>query len=372
MRKFDSNSLVLHLRCRNASFKKDLGSIAKSFSLKFQKKSILLHADLEDIRFTNQEFYSITSIKSESRILRFLFTCWKILNLEMKSIEIAILLGGDLDTVLIACLIKLINKKCFTIIKLDLDERASNAYFNFKEKIPLYFKIIQNYGLVNSFICETSANYKKVKSYFDMLNKPLYFVPNGALFEVKKIENLAKQKIILSIGRDSKNNQKKLSLILKVFNIFNKEKEDWKLFLVSPNMTDKIKNKYLLNHNNVTIINHDLDKKELSKLYKASAIYFSLSEFESFGYTIQEASLYNCIMVVTNVGCIRDLEIPKKYLYLIENQNYDINSVKKMLLDAADIFEKNETIKYKSKIFTWEDFVESILKIKENNTKFIK
>ncbi len=364
---FESNSLVLHLRCRNSSFTKDVGSISKAFSQKFQKKSIFLHADMEDIKLNNQDFNSISSIKSDKRILRFFSTCWEILNLKMKSIEIAILVGGDLDTLLIANLIKLMNNKCFTVIKLDLDERASNAYFNYKEKIPWYFKIIHKYGLVNAFLAETSLNYKKAKNFFEMLNKPLYFIPNGTLFKEQKINDLAKQKIILSVGRDSNNNQKRLSSILKAFNNLTKKKEDWKLVLVSPNMTEKIKNKYLLNYNkNLTIINNNLDKRELSKLYQSSAIYLSLSKFESFGYTIQEASLNNCIMVVTDVGCIRDLEIPKKFLFLIDNETFNIKFVEKKLLDAVDIFEENGNIQYKSKISTWEEFAESIITIKEN------
>ena len=112
---FDSNSLVVTLRCRNSSYTKDVGSISKAFSIQLKKKSIFLHADMEDIRFNNQEFHSISSIKSDKRILRFFSTCWEILNLKMKSIEIAILVGGDLDTLLIANLIKLINNKCFTV-----------------------------------------------------------------------------------------------------------------------------------------------------------------------------------------------------------------------------------------------------------------
>ena len=114
-------------------------------------------------------------------------------------------------------------------------------------------------------------------------------------------------------------------------------------------------------------LNNNLDITELSKLYQSSGIYLSLSKFESFGYTIQEASLYNCIMIVTNVGCITDLEIPKKYLFLIDNENFNIKSVETKLLKAVDIFEKNKNLKYKSKISTWTEFVESISKVKENN-----
>ena len=89
---------------------------------------------------------------------------------------------------------------------------------------------------------------------------------------------------------------------------------------------------------NVTYINN-LTKKEYYNYMSKAKYYLSTAYQETFGYTLREALLYNCIVAAPNDLCYPEM-LPKKCLY---NRN-DVLKIKKLLTSNYKI-----PVNYKNK-----------------------
>ena len=132
-----------------------------------------------------------------------------------------------------------------------------------------------------------------------ILKREIVYLPNGA-WQPPKVEEIKKEKIILTVGRLG-TEQKATEILLEAFAKAGLDKE-WKLVLagsVEPEFEQE-KEKFYAQHpelvDRVTFTGM-VGKDELEELYRKAAVFALPSRWESFGIVLAEALFEGCYLI---------------------------------------------------------------------------
>lgn len=212
--------------------------------------------------------------------------------------------------VLAAFIAKIRNPNIIVYCKLDLGrepflEIIENRSFIRKIKNFLLAYLSQNIDLFTA----------EVKSYIPCLinlkrfNKKVKYLPNGFFDDFlgdNDLENIKKEKIILTVGRLGTKQKNTEMFINAIERLDLALLEDWKIYLVGPCEQEflewlELKFKESAYLKNLCIITGNIaNKKELYKIYARSSVFCLSSRWESWGLVVTEAMRFGCYPIVTD------------------------------------------------------------------------
>lgn len=184
-------------------------------------------------------------------------------------------------------------------------------------KAPKKKKVVFN--RFDTIIILSSKELEKWKKW----HKNIQVIPNFLPFISPK-ENDLSQKIVLSVGRMDKGDQKGFFRLIDIWEIVQKSKKykEWKLHIVGDGILKKeIQDKIKIKKLEKSIILKPFTK-EIEKEYLKASIYVLTSHFEGFPMILLESSNYRIPSVAFDINTgPSDIIENKKNGFLISNNN---------------------------------------------------
>ncbi|EDN5834644.1 glycosyltransferase family 4 protein [Campylobacter coli] len=233
----------------------------------------------------------------------------------------------------------------------DYDIAIFNNYFlynpYFKNKKTRYVKILHgqfsNYTskdlnrdkFFDTIILLSGKQINDFQKYF----KNIKIIPNFINMPLDIADR--NQKIVLSVGRMSKDNQKGFLRLIDIWEIIQKnpKNKDWKLKIVGEGelqekIINKIKDKNLEN----SIIIKPFTK-EIDKEYLNATIYVMTSHFEGFPMVLLESSSYGLPLVAfdINTGPSDIIEDGKNGFLIKDNDLQEFSNKLQILIDSKKL-----------------------------------
>lgn len=328
---------LIHMCAKNQDLIKDGGMVPYYFHKLFNFES-------EIITFNNDN-YPYLDIYTKGLRLNFIkknFLSSRMKNIceisvvrhllfNAKKINILCLLTFTLPNMIYGIVYKLLNRKGFLYLKMDVND--SFKIHNFKKwymfvnkRFPLDFfvirvkKFIGNifYKIVNLISFETRALYEFCKKNSPNLRHKLILAPNGIddlFFNSKKSENFLfseKENLILTVGRLGTHQKATEVLINAISKI--KDLKDWKVFLIGPltrrfrlYLSNFLKENPLLKEKLFFI--GEVDRDELFEYYKKSKIFCLPSRYEGHPLALIQAAYFGNYPVATNLHFSKEITL---------------------------------------------------------------
>ena len=232
------------------------------------------------------------------------------------------------------------------ILKRDFKDKDF-IIFNNSPHFPLFKNKNTKYIRINH--TASKGRYLKRYDYFDTLvliatgeidfwkkhHKSVAIIPNF-LPNISNLNTNYSQKVVVSIGRLSK--EKGFLRLIDIWKLIQDSKEfkDWKLHIVGDGeLKEKIENKIRdLNLTNSIILKPFT--KDVESEYLSASIYAMTSHFEGFGMVLIEAQSYALPTISFDIATgPRDIIEDKKSGYLIEDNNLNeyANKLKTLMSD---------------------------------------
>lgn len=198
-----------------------------------------------------------------------------------------------------------------------------------------------------------------------ILKREIVYLPNGA-WQPPKVENIHKEKVILTVGRLG-TEQKATEILLEAFAKAELDKE-WKLVLagsVEPEFEEKKKN-FFDEHpelaDRITFTGM-VGKAELEELYRKAAVFVLPSRWESFGIVLAEALFEGCYLVGSDcIPPLNDLIDGGRFGCGVKTGDAeDLAKVIERICSDGSLFDNGrakEAIAYAQQHFRWEKIIE--------------
>lgn len=246
-------------------------------------------------------------------------------------------------------------------------------------KLFKYNIILRFYNLTTDLLSvETSYIQEYIISKFPFMKWRVEYIPNW-IDPLTEYRNSEKENIILSIGR-FRHQAKNLELLLETIKSILIENSDRRFIWigeVNKDWADKKLEKFLTENTNiadrVNFVWKITDRKKVESYLNSAKVYLWTSNRESFGLSLLEAAYYGCVVISTDVWCMKDI-----------TNNYTIISTasiwsKQDLLDlfSASVWENDvweKFHKHAKKYFLWSNLIYSIwceLNLESNTTSTI-
>ncbi|MBO4815554.1 MAG: glycosyltransferase family 4 protein [Clostridia bacterium] len=239
-----------------------------------------------------------------------------------------------------------------------------NHHNNNKKQINKVVKSVRNFDYFMPASKELSDFYKdKVQ------RTKVIYIPNF-IEELPKMKSNLKNKQLISVGRLDK--IKGFSDLIDLFNIFQKDHNDWRLHIVGDgsekeNLQNKINS---LNLGEKIILCGNKTSKELEKEYLNSTVYLMTSLSESFGLVLVEAASFGLPLIAfDSAQGAKEIIENEKNGYLIPNRDKclfleklneiidnseKIQDLSKNSIITAEKFSKNNISKM------WKEFINNL------------
>ncbi|HEY3251254.1 MAG TPA: glycosyltransferase [Ignavibacteria bacterium] len=208
---------------------------------------------------------------------------------------------------------KILNKKCFVCLGgYDTHWIVPDKAITIKEKIRKYcvIKSIQLASVVFpvSNWLSTFITHLKEKDKIQVA----YCCVNPDAMEASK--EIDKENLILTVGGGGilyEAKRKKLDFFIEVGNYFNQNFPDYKakFILIGHEPGSETYNYFnkLIKDDNIRILPHINDTRELRIFFRKSKVYCQFSEYEAFGIAIIEAMLNEAIPIVYDGGAMPEV-----------------------------------------------------------------
>jgi glycosyltransferase involved in cell wall biosynthesis len=363
--------------CKNIHLTKDVGMIPYILYRDYGYDSYLISYKNDNYSYLKTEVpgLKIIFIKHTNLPFKKLISHFPILQTVIDTFPLIIKYGRRLNvfelyyyckqSIIIATIYKLVNKKGCVFLKLDYVQGPKENQEN-----PKSLKVkIKNY-LLNRFLrlifdiisVETLSSYEYIKAYrprLKFLLERLYYIPNGVDVDISSSMNKfynkfylnKKENIILHIGRIG-SYQKATEIVLEAFSKVAREFTNWRLVLIGimdKNFIDRY-NKFLCNNTDIreriSFLGFLNDREKVYEYYYKSKILAFPSRWETFSMVPIEAGFFGDVLLASNIPCIKESTDNGKLGYLcpIDDVECFSNTLRYMLSN-------DDEIKIKSKAF---------------------
>ncbi|WP_304314264.1 glycosyltransferase family 4 protein [Phocaeicola plebeius] len=290
-----------------------------------------------------------------------------------KKIDFLMRFHNSLITAIMISLYKILNKKGFTYVKLDIDPLFITEQMGKNKFKSLCIHYIYKYytQVVDLVSCETTQSYQKLqnsKSILYRFGNKLRLMPNG--FDEDKLEQIGtnvrnyqqKENLIITVGRLG-TEEKNTSLLLEALE--NIELHNWKVILIGPiqeSFQSKIQQFYKRNphkKNAVLFTGAIYNKKDLWEYYNRAKVFVLTSKRESYGLVLNEAKRFKNYILTPNVGAASDILENNHYGNLISNkESGDLsNRLNNIILGKTNI---NVYSNFDPFGLSWENMIHSL------------
>jgi glycosyltransferase involved in cell wall biosynthesis len=255
------------------------------------------------------------------------------------------------------------------LIPLKFPELFENASLKFK----LFYatKVFQKLSILTcKKVIAVSQNTKKdIKEILKIKEEKIKVITEGVThFETKLNKEILSKKFnidneyLLFVGRHEK--YKNIDKVINAYlNLPENIKETLSLVIIGKSnnlVTPELKK---LGNNNKIIFLESLSPEDLSLFYKSAKILVHLSEYEGFGLTVLEAMSYGIPVIASNISSIPEVVGDSSFLVDINNEKEIIDKIK-ILISDQELYKKiSNSVKERSKIFTWKKTSEQLLQI---------
>lgn len=237
----------------------------------------------------------------------------------------------------------------------------------FKEKIksillkfwnPHVRRVVGTYNVVDKYLLLSKSYFESFKHIYPIKDngKKLIAIPNPFPFD-DNVDCMNKENIVLIVSR-MQEDQKRIYVALKIWNMVQRNNPNWKLVVVGngPHLNDY--KKIATDLHNVQFVGHSNCVQEF---YKNSKIFLMTSIWEGLPMTLIEAMHYGCIPIAfDSFDAIHDI-ISNQYTgYIIPNNDINkfterlnfimnnpkvIDDMSQRIMSQTNKFEINEIIK---------------------------
>jgi glycosyltransferase involved in cell wall biosynthesis len=380
----------------NNELTKDVGMIPYLLHKNYGFDSTIVTGKKGDYTYLGKEVrgLKIDFIKCNLRIPHVvgLSHLWYVLR-RAKQINVLNLYGTRPDTVVLARVYKLFNKKGCVYLKLDM--RIDN-FVNFFQNTSGFFKKIKVAFFAKAYASrcfdlisyEINPRYNELEMYpVKVFKEKMFYLPNGYYAPNTNMQELtekmyAKKNVILVLGRIGnpyKNHDRLLKLLPQL------KFKNWCIKFVGsiePYFEELITNFFTDNpelKNKVIFTGTVSDKNQLQEEYLSSAVYLLTSKEESYNIALIEALNAGCYVVSTDVGVAfnaiqNDPEIGE--IITLDNLSEKIQNIIDGKFDDR-LFAKGNISKRHDRAlaFSWETNIprlyQRILEIQNNFTQII-
>lgn len=195
---------------------------------------------------------------------------------------------------------------------------VTTAHSFVKGKRPISFKsdkiIAVSYAIRKHLINDFRVRENKIKVIYNNLRKEKISTTESFVRGKYNIQN--DDFVFLFVGRINK--IKGVDILVKAFNILNKEFEKIKLIMVGQILDDTVSQLKL--SNNIQILE---PRQNISELYLASDAVVLPSREDPFPYVMLEAGVYKLPLIASNVGGVKEFVVNEKNGLLFESENVD-------------------------------------------------
>ena len=241
--------------------------------------------------------------------------------LHVRRIDYLMVFHGNKDKLMLFWVLKLINPSLVTYVKLDMDEPTAHSIRHYLTISPLKFKIKNFFSKsVDFYTIETKKNFEIIRGIEFYRNK-LHLLPNGFYIDSPYQFPIAKEKMIITVGRigtSQKNNELLLSAISKVQNL-----GDYNIYFIGTVETSfQKKVESLLRRREdlkekIILTGNIFDKTTLFDFYKRAEVFCLSSIYEGFALVLTEALYHGCYLLSTDVGAAFDLTDNGKFASIV-------------------------------------------------------
>lgn len=223
----------------------------------------------------------------------------------------------------------------------DKDIILYNCYFfpYFKNKNTQYFKIHhqvfkRSWTYKNKLFDSNIILTSKQLALWQSKIKNVQIIPNF-LTQIPDTNTNLSQKVILSIGRMSKGDEKRFTSLIEIWRLIQQDKslQEWKLHIVGEGEGKQELEQLICKQNLQDSIILKPFTKEIEKEYLNASIYTMTSKYEGFGMVLLEASSYGvpCISFDILAGPSDIIEDGKSG-FLVADNNLSAYALKLKLL----------------------------------------
>ena len=332
-KKRNINYVYLFLNTQNIHLIKESGMIPYYFNKVFNFNSTILTYNNGEYPFLEKHCpgLKLKFIKKskdskicERNVLKYLFK-------NAKHIDILNLIHPHDDNYFFGVFYKLLNKKGFIYLKLDIHELFKNRDFYNRYRINpkfhgimkiLYFyyrrKIIKLFfKKVDLISVESKDLVSFLKRRYPLLRDKIIYIPNGVVDNfleqngIQKIPLHERENIILNVGRIGA--PYKASEILMEAVVKLKDLKYWRITYVGPIERSfyKIREEFFRKHpdlkDKITFIGEIKERKELNEIYQKAKIFCLTSVLGSFEFTLVEALSNGNYIVSSDLPSAKDI-----------------------------------------------------------------
>lgn len=359
-------------RYENTKCWKDVGAIPYALAKYCNYKSTLIcFENNETVDKIYEKYVDLIQLKYKKNKIINIFTIYLYVLRKINHYDIINMYHGVFFTIVLACLIKLINPNVKIYIKLDLGRKYYNKLVEVDRINNYKYKIICILNKVIDLYTVETKNYVNVLNNIKKFGGKVKYLPNGFFSDLVEFdENIKKEKIILTVGRLGTVEKNTEMLVEAIECIEPSKLKNWKIYLVG-SMTDefyvwlnnKLNSKSYLKKNFV-ITGKINDKKELYTIYNKSSVFVLPSRFESWGIALTEAMAFGCYPIVTNCcDAFSEILYTCNFAKIIQNEDKNAlkNSIEEILDGKVDYIRKGQiAYEFTRKKYDWQVIIKTL------------
>lgn len=293
-----------------------------------------------------------------------------------KNIDVFQLYHFKVETIIMALIYRVLNKKGIIYVKLDMNENNVKECEEHRKKHPIVYAILQQLiklSSVNFFSIENKELQQRVITGHPVLKTfkdRIYYLPNG--LDIERLLPLRnnydeKENIILHVGRIG-SYAKGSEIILESFSNISREFPTWKLILIG-NIEDSFKehltaytdDRYL--KDKLFCIDFITSKEKLYDFYAKSRVLAFPSRYESFGLVAVEAGFFGNVIVGTDILPTREITNNGTFGYLCPVEDVDCftRTLRYALSHEEELRDKsNQSSEFIKNSFDWHKICEEL------------
>ena len=241
-----------------------------------------------------------------------------------------------------------------------MDTSFKDVPKSFDWKYRLIYSVLVPICLTTSKKVITISKFSKTRilANYTFLKEKKIIVVYCGIKSFKRFPKSPKENLLLSVA--SLDSRKNTELLLKAFQLFNKQNEfKYKLILVGKG-GNAFNSKITTKDKEDIVFSTDVNDDQLAKLYSKAKLYVNLSKYEGFGLPILEALSLGTPVLCSDITVFKELF--SDFVNFTEISTPEKVALKMKLSIETNLID-NEKINMLHKTFNWENTARSIAKM---------